>query len=80
MNLLSFASPYPDELSCRKKFKEFRDQQGVICPSCGHTEHYWKQDKESYECKHCGRRQSLRAHTYGNARLTIAFSLLVYSH
>ena len=32
-------------ISCRKKFKEFRDQQGVICPSCGHTEHYWKQDR-----------------------------------
>jgi transposase-like protein len=63
MNLLNFASQYPDELSCRKKFKEFRDQQGVICPSCGHTEHYWKQDKERYECKRCRRRQSLRANT-----------------
>jgi transposase-like protein/DNA-directed RNA polymerase subunit RPC12/RpoP len=63
MNLLNFESQYPDELSCRKKFKEFRDRQGVICPSCGHTEHYWKQDKESYECKRCRRRQSLRANT-----------------
>jgi len=63
MNLLNFEFPYPDEISCRKKFKEFRDQQGVLCPSCGHTEHYWKQDKESYECKRCRRRQSLRANT-----------------
>ena len=63
MNLLNFESQYPDEISCRKKFKGFRDQQGVICPSCGHTKHYWKQDKESYECKRCRRRQSLRANT-----------------
>jgi transposase-like protein len=26
-------------------------------------EHYWKKDKENYECKHCGKRQSLRANT-----------------
>jgi len=63
MNLLNFTSQYPDEISCRKKFKEFRDMQGVVCPSCGHREHYWKQDKESYECKHCRKRQSLRSNT-----------------
>lgn len=63
MNLLNFVSQYPDEASCRVKFKEYRDKQGVICPKCGSTEHYWKRDKECYECKTCGRRQSLRANT-----------------
>jgi hypothetical protein len=63
MNLLNFISQYPDEASCRKRFKEFRDRQGVICPHCGHTEHYWKKDKECYECKKCRKRQSLRANT-----------------
>ncbi|MCL1942438.1 MAG: IS1595 family transposase [Candidatus Azobacteroides sp.] len=63
MNLLNFISEYPDEESCRKKFKEFRDKQGVICPHCGHSDHYWKKDKECYECKKCGKRQSLRANT-----------------
>ena len=63
MNILNFISQYPDELSCRKKFKEFRDKEGVICPKCGHKEHYWKKDKECYECKKCGKRQSLRANT-----------------
>jgi transposase-like protein len=63
MNLLNFVSQYPDESSCRAKFKEYRDKQGVICPHCRCTEHYWKQDKESYECKKCGKRQSLRANT-----------------
>ena len=63
MNLLNFVAQYPDEASCRVKFKEYRDQQGVVCPHCGNTSHYWKQDKECYECKKCGKRQSLRANT-----------------
>ncbi len=63
MNLLNFISQYPDESSCRNKFKEFRDKHGVSCPHCGHTEHYWKKDKECYECKKCRKRQSLRANT-----------------
>ena len=56
MNLLNFVAQYPDEASCRVKFKEYRDQQGVVCPHCGGTSHYWKHDKESYECKKCGKR------------------------
>ncbi|OAV63435.1 Transposase zinc-ribbon domain protein [Bacteroidales bacterium Barb6XT] len=51
MNLLNFVSEYPNEASCRHGIKECRDRQGVVCPKCGHTEHYWKSDKESYECK-----------------------------
>jgi len=63
MNILNFILQYADELSCRKKFKDFRDKQGVICPKCGHKEHYWKKDKECYECKQCGKRRSLQANT-----------------
>ena len=63
MNLLNFVSQYPNEASCRAKFKEYRDKQGVVCPHCGSKEHYWKKDKENYECKQCRKRQSLRANT-----------------
>lgn len=56
-------SEYPDEASCRAKFKKVRDKEGVVCPHCGHTEHYWKKDKACYECKKCRKRQSLRANT-----------------
>jgi DNA-directed RNA polymerase subunit RPC12/RpoP len=63
MNLLNFIASYPDEASCRKKFKEIREKEGVVCPKCGSKEHYWKKDKESYECKQCHTRQSLRANT-----------------
>lgn len=63
MNLLNFASEYPDEESCKRKWKEYRDKYGVVCPKCGSTQHYWKSDKECYECKNCGYRQSLRSNT-----------------
>ena len=63
MNILNFAKIYPDEESCRRKFKELRDQNGVICPRCNCKEHYWLEKKQSYECKHCHARQSLRSGT-----------------
>jgi transposase-like protein len=63
MNLLNFTTRFPDEESCQCKWKEIRDKQGVICPHCGSNAHYRKKDKDSYECKQCGKRQSLRANT-----------------
>ena len=63
MNLLNFSTHYPDEQSCREAFKVYQDKQGVVCPKCGGLEHYWKRDKEQYECKKCQTRQSLRSHT-----------------
>jgi hypothetical protein len=41
-----FLSEFPDEASCKSKFKEFREQAGVVCHKCGGTEHYWKRDRE----------------------------------
>jgi hypothetical protein len=63
MNLLNFVAQFPNEESCKQKWKEVRDKQGVICQKCGCMSHYWKSDKDSYECKQCGYRQSLRANT-----------------
>jgi transposase-like protein len=63
MNLLNFVEQYPDEASCKARWKAMRDQQGVKCSRCRGTAHYWKKDKESYECKKCGCRQSLRSNT-----------------
>ena len=67
MNLLNFIESFPDEASCKSKFKEYRDKQGVICPKCGSLEHYWKKGKECYECKSCRTRQSLKSHTVMHA-------------
>ena len=63
MSILSFAKEFPDEQSCKLKWKAIRELQGVVCPKCGSKEHYWKQDKEAFECKCCGHRQSLKANT-----------------
>lgn len=63
MNLIDFISSYPDEESCKQKFKEYRDQVGVSCAKCGGTSHYWKQDKEQYECKACATRTTLKSGT-----------------
>jgi DNA-directed RNA polymerase subunit RPC12/RpoP len=63
MSLLTFIEKFPDEASCRKKFKEYRDKEGIVCKQCGHTRHYWLQGKEQYQCKQCGFRTTLRSGT-----------------
>jgi hypothetical protein len=63
MNLLNFSESFPDEESCKVKFKEYRDKQGVICSHCGGIAHYWKKDKWQYECKSCKTRTTLRSGT-----------------
>jgi len=61
MNLLNFVTNFLSEESCKWKWKKIRDREGVICSKGRSIEHYWKSDKDSYECKNCGYRQSLRA-------------------
>lgn len=63
MNLFTFTAHFGDENTCRQHFKEQRDTQGVVCKKCGCTDHYWKKDKWSYECKSCRFRTSLRSGT-----------------
>jgi hypothetical protein len=40
MNLIDFIKAFPDEGSCQAKFKAYREHVGVVCPKCGHREHY----------------------------------------
>jgi hypothetical protein len=63
MNIFSFAAHFGSEEACRYHFKEQRDKEGVTCKKCGNEDHYWKQDKWSYECKSCKFRTSLRSGT-----------------
>ena len=63
MNLLNFINQFPDEESCKLKFKEIRDKEGVICAHCGCMDHYWKRDKWQYECKKCKTRTTLKSGT-----------------
>ena len=63
MALIDFIKDFPDEESCKQKFKEYRGQAGVTCRKCGGSDHYWKRDKEQYECKECRTRTTLRSGT-----------------
>ena len=63
MSLINFIEQFPDEASCKQKFKEYRDQVGVVCAKCGGKDHYWKKGKEQYECKSCKTRTTLKSGT-----------------
>ena len=63
MKLFEFERHFPSDDACRDKFRELRIKEGVICPKCGCVHHYWKSDKQMFQCKDCGYRQSLRANS-----------------
>ena len=63
MNIFSFTANFESEEACRRHFKDHRDKIGVVCKKCQETDHYWKKDKECYECKSCNFRTSLRSGT-----------------
>lgn len=63
MDIFSFGVHFTDEQSCRLHYKAQRDKEGVICNRCGGTDHYWLQNKWSYQCKSCNSRTSLRSGT-----------------
>lgn len=63
MNLINFIEQFPDETTCKLKFKAIRDNAGVICRHCGSKEHYWQQSIWMYECKKCKTRTTLRSGT-----------------
>ena len=41
VNLINFIENFPDETSCKQRFKEIRDKEGVICRKYGNKNHYW---------------------------------------
>lgn len=63
MNLINFIEQFPDEQSCKLKFKAMRDETGVTCRHCGGKDHYWQQSIWMYECKKCRSRTTLRSGT-----------------
>lgn len=51
MKIHEFSKQYPDELSCKIAFKAALESSGIKCMKCGNTSHYWKKNKEQWECK-----------------------------
>ena len=35
MTLIDFIKEYPDESSCKSKYKQYSEHVGVVCPKCG---------------------------------------------
>ena len=63
MKFFEFEKFYPNEATCKAKFREVREKQGVVCRKCGCTRYYWKSSKEMFQCAKCEHRQGLRAGT-----------------
>ena len=63
MKLFEFEKYFPNEESCKAKFKEIREKQGVVCSKCGSINHYWLPSKQQFRCKHCQHFTTLRAGT-----------------
>lgn len=63
MKLIDFGIEFSDEESCKQEFKKYREISGIICQKCGSKDHYWKSDKEQYECKECKFRTTLKSGT-----------------
>ena len=63
VNIINFVEQFPDELSCKLHFKHVREQEGVVCKSCGGTKHYWLKNKFQWQCCKCEFRTTLRSGT-----------------
>ena len=63
MKLIEFTKHFPDEQSCREAFRSYRLKEGITCNKCGSTSHYWKKNREQWECKKCQHRTTLKSGT-----------------
>ena len=79
MNLIKFTEQYLYEASCKARIKVLREECGIVCVRCGHKEHYWKKDKDMYECKKCHFRTSLKSGTVMHkSKLPFSYWLLAF--
>lgn len=63
MKLIEFTNHFPDEQSCKEAFKAYRLKEGITCKKCGCISHYWKKNREQWECKSCSHRTTLKSGT-----------------
>lgn len=72
---------FKEERFCVEILKEIREQQGVICEKCKNETHYWKNDKNKFECKECKYRTSLKKGTImENSNLPLQYWLSVIAY
>lgn len=76
-----FYNFFKEEKFCYRILKEIREQQGVICEKCKNERHYWKNDKNKFECKECRYRTSLKKGTImENSNLPLQYWLSVIAY
>ena len=63
MNLIEFNRHFPNEEACKQHLKALRERNGITCPKCGCTRHYWKGYRNQWQCSRCGHRTSLTSGT-----------------
>ncbi|MBW4758366.1 IS1595 family transposase, partial [Prevotella denticola] len=63
MNLTDFCKTYPDEESCERALREYRECNTLYCPVCGGLHLSWNPSHRSWTCTDCGHETTLRSGT-----------------
>lgn len=63
MNLLNFNERFPDEESCIGYLKLKCEEEGIVCPVCHTSNHYWLQTGQFWQCKEDRTKINLKAGT-----------------
>jgi transposase-like protein len=54
---------FSDEQVCIDTIAALRWPEGVVCPACGHQEHYYLKTQKRWKCKDCNRQFSVKLGT-----------------
>ena len=63
MNLTDFCKTYPDEESCERALRKYRECNTLYCPVCGGLHLSWNPSHRSWTCTDCGHETTLRSGT-----------------
>lgn len=63
MNIGKFFSQYSDNESCKRFFKERREEWSIKCRRCGSEHQYWINCIFQWECARCKYRTGLKCGT-----------------
>ena len=80
LSLPRFLSSYGTEKQCEEALYSMRWPQGLVCPDCGCSNHYWLKNRRLYQCSACKKQISLISGTIFEAtklQLTVWF-LAIY--
>jgi len=80
MILINFIHNFPNEQSCRQKFNEFMDLEGIEYRKCGSTSHYWYPTIEQIQNKFCKTRTLLRMGTIIQTSMLLFRNWVIVMH